>query len=58
MSLLTKLLALTASAVRGEFNPIDPGFPCKLIDGQYRMGMFSKNRSIHNLYKGGTIITV
>ena len=42
MSLLTKLLALTASAVRGEFNPIDPGFPCKVIDGQYRMGMFSK----------------
>ena len=44
MSLLTKLLALTAPAVRAQLglNPVDPGYPCKLEDdGHYHLGLFS-----------------
>ena len=45
MSLLTKLLALTAPAVRASglgLNPVDPGYPCRLeSDGFYHLGLFS-----------------
>ena len=44
MSLLTKLLALTAPAVRAQLglDPVDPGYPCKLEDdGHYHLGLFS-----------------
>ena len=43
MSLLTKLLALTASAVRAQstLDPSDPGFPCKQEGGEYRLAEYN-----------------